>query len=81
MYNPTVRLGGPKYSIPKKTSKSQLREGPGPGQYSLRFPTGSPCYKFAHQKARKHEHSEPIPGPGSYEVKSTIGAVASYAYK
>lgn len=56
----------------------RIKEGVGPGMYHKDLPPCPPIWSFGHQARGKGLQTGP-PGPGQYDVPSTIAVVASYA--
>ena len=90
----TEKSKGPSYSIYKRYRNQQRADTPGPGAYYFKSWGGelkstsmvklsqkiSPQWSFA-KGGRIQPKDEPTPGPGSYNIPSSIADVPSYAIK
>ena len=56
----------------------RIKEGVGPGMYHKDLPPCPPYWSFGHQMRGKGLQTGP-PGPGQYDVPTTIAVVANYA--
>jgi len=72
--SPGVRMGS--------SNRSDLhgpRLNPGPGQYDVRGNLAGPKWGFGSDQ-RGRDYKSTVPGPGSYNLPTTVGDVPKYAY-
>jgi Sperm-tail PG-rich repeat len=77
----TVKEKSPSWVLGKsdKTGNSKnVTAVPGPGAYLNPVSASGPKWGFGSGKRVKPATSK-VPGPGSYEIKSTVGAIPSYS--
>jgi len=71
---------GVKQRLAFTPNEKSAGEIPGPGMYLVKLASNSPCYTFGREAKHKDIESG-VPGPGQYELKSTIPNVASYSQR
>lgn len=83
-YNPSVDLikgnnSGAKIGTSNRTELYDSKANPGPGQYDVRGRITGPKWGFGSDQRGK-DYKSTVPGPGSYDLPSNVGAVPKYAY-
>lgn len=72
-----IKEAKPKWRIGKKDDAMSSVQVPGPGTYEFTDGFNGPKWGFS-KSVRKDLETSRSPGPGSYEIKSTVGAVQPY---
>jgi len=83
-YNPSVNLvkeNGPAIGMGSSNRHDLYasKSNPGPGQYDTRGNIAGPKWGFGSEMRGKN-HKSAVPGPGSYNLPTTVGDVPKYAY-
>lgn len=68
----------PRFSISQKRKEKKCDEIPGPGAYKSFIVNEGPRWGFS-KTIRNKESNQVLPGPGDYEIHSTIANVPSYS--